>query len=81
MGEAWSGALYELRGVLGNDPQGRSVMDRVVLESHFMLGKRSGFGDGARALIAADELLYAGAHAAAIEAEMIERKFCKQSGC
>jgi hypothetical protein len=81
VGEAWSGALYELRVALGDDPQGRSVMDRVVLESHFMLGKRSGFGDGARALLAADGLLYAGAHAAAIEAEMVERKFCKASGC
>ncbi len=81
LGEAWSGALYELRGSLGSDPQGRSVMDRVVLESHFMLGKRSGFGDGARALIAADQLLYAGAHLQVLEAEMIERRFCRQSGC
>jgi hypothetical protein len=56
-------------------------MDRVVLESHFMLGKRSSFRDGARALIAADELLYAGAHVPAIEAELIERQFCKRSGC
>lgn len=81
LGEVWSSALYELRNLLGDDPQGHSVMDRVVLESHFMLGKRSGFRDGARALIAADQLLYAGAHAAAIEAEAIERKLCKQSGC
>jgi Fungalysin metallopeptidase (M36) len=81
LGEVWSGALYELRGLLGNDPQGHSVVDRVVLESHFMLGKRSGFGDAARALLAADQLLYAGAYGPAIEAEMIERKICKSSGC
>jgi hypothetical protein len=81
MGEAWSGLVYELRGALGIDPQGRSVMDRVVLESHFMLAKRSGFGDGARALLAADQLLYAGAHVPALEAELIERRFCKRSGC
>jgi hypothetical protein len=81
MGEAWSGLLYELRGALGVDPQGHSVMDRVVLESHFMLGTRSGFGDGARALLAADELLYAGVHVPVLEAELIERRFCKRSGC
>jgi Fungalysin metallopeptidase (M36) len=81
VGEAWSGLLYELRVALGADTLGQSVMDRVVLESHFMLGKRSSFRDGARALIAADELLYAGAHAPAIEAELIERQFCKRSGC
>ena len=81
IGEAWSGALYELRGSLGSDPQGRSVMDRVVLESHFMLTPGASFRDGARALIAADQLLYAGAHAPAIEAEMVERKYCKPGGC
>ncbi len=81
LGETWSGALYELRTLLGDDPQGRSVMDRVVLESHFMLGKRSGFREASRALIAADQLLYAGSHAAAIEAEAVERKFCKSPGC
>ncbi len=81
VGEAWSGLLYELRAALGADTLGQSVMDRVVLESHFMLGKRSSFRDGARALIAADELLYAGAHVPAIEAELIERQFCKRSGC
>ena len=34
--------------------------------------------DGARALIAADNLLYAGAHAAAIEAAMVQKRFCKR---
>ncbi len=81
MGEAWSGALWELRGLLGNDPKGRSIVDRVVLESHFMLDPRSGFRDGARALLAADDLLYGGAHRAALEAEMVERRFCKSGGC
>ena len=46
-----------------------------------MLGERSTFRDGARALIAADGLLYGGAHVPAIEAELIERRFCKRSGC
>ena len=47
---------------LGTDAQGRSVMDRVALESNFMLTKKSNFADGARALLAADQLLYAGVH-------------------
>ena len=81
LGELWSSALYELRVELGSDPQLRSVLDRVVLESHFMLGRRAKFSDGARALIAADALLYAGAHGAAIEAEMVERGLCDPAGC
>jgi Fungalysin metallopeptidase (M36) len=81
VGQAWSGLLYELRVALGADIQGQSVMDRVVLESHFMLGERSTFRDGARALIASDRLLYGGAHVPAIEAALIERRFCKRSGC
>lgn len=80
-GEAWSGALWELRGALGVDPEGRSVGDRVVLESHFMLGRRSNFRDAARALLAADQLLYAGAHAATIGAELVERGFCARPTC
>ena len=81
MGEVWSSALYELRVLLGNDANGQSVMDRVVLESHFMLAPRISFRDAARALLAADQLLYASAHAAAIEAEMVERKLCPAGGC
>jgi hypothetical protein len=81
LGEVWSSALYELRVLLGSDSEFRSVLDRVVLESHFMLGRRAKFRDGARALLAADALLYAGAHAAAIEAEMVERGFCGPAGC
>ena len=50
-------------------------MDRVVLESNFLLTKKSNFKDGAKALIAADQLLYGGAHVAQIEATMRARKF------
>ena len=56
-------------------------MDRVVLESHFMLSRSSNFKAGAKALIAADKLLYAGAHVAAIEDEMVAREFCPKTGC
>jgi hypothetical protein len=81
MGEAWSGALWELRGVLGVDAQGLSVADRVVLESNFMLGRRSNFRDGARALLAADQLLYGGIHTATIGAELVQRDFCATPTC
>ena len=37
-------------------------MDRVVMQSHFLLSRGSNFKAGARALIAADGLLYAGAN-------------------
>ncbi len=81
VGLAWSGAILRLRGALGLDADGQTVADRVVLESHFMLSRGSRFRDGARALIAADRLLYAGAHEAAIEAEMVARGFCRRAGC
>jgi hypothetical protein len=81
MGEAWSGALWDLRAVLGSDLDGRVVMDRVLIQSHLVLARNSNLRDGARALLAADGLLYAGAHAAAIEAEMVSRGFCASTGC
>jgi hypothetical protein len=81
VGEAWSGALWDLRSALGLDVEGRVVADRVVLESHFLLSRRANFRDGARALLAADKLLYGGAHAAPIRTEMIQRGFCKRKGC
>ncbi len=81
LGQAWSSVLYGLRGTIGDDPAGLSVMDRVVLESHFMLVPRATFRDGARALIKSDQLLYAGAHVPTIEAALVARKFCKPKGC
>jgi hypothetical protein len=81
LGEAWSSALWDLRAALGTDPEGRSVGDRVVLESHFLLTRRANFRAGARALVAADSLLYGGVHAPTITAEMVQRGFCKRAGC
>lgn len=81
VGEAWSGALWELRGALGVDSAGRAIGDRVAIQSQFMYARRSGFRDAARALIAADELLYAGVHAPTVEAEMMERGLCPKRGC
>jgi len=81
VGRAWSGALWDLRGILGTDTGGLSVADRVIIESHFLLDRNSDFRDGARALIAADKLLYAGAHIGPIKAEMAQRGFCRKTGC
>ncbi len=77
LGEVWSSTLFELRQTLGDDASGQSVMDRVTLESNFMLTKGASFKSGAKALLAADQLLYAGAHVPTIQAELTERKFCK----
>jgi hypothetical protein len=81
IGELWSGALWKLRAALGIDLLGRSIIDRDVLESHFMLTRTANFREGARALLAADQSLYGGANAAAITAELVSRGLCPASGC
>ena len=77
VGQIWSSTLFELRTALGNDTVGLSVMDRVALESNFLLTKKSNYKDGGKALLTADQLLYAGAHVPQIQAAMTARKFCK----
>ena len=51
--------LFELRAALGDDTNGQSIMDRVVLESNFMLADGRELRGRRRALLAADQLLYA----------------------
>ena len=51
-------------------------MDRVVLEANFLNTKKTSYKDAGRALLASDQLLYAGAHAAQIQAALTARKFC-----
>ena len=76
VGEAWSSALWSLRGSLGDDISGHAIMDRVVLESHLLLPDTSPtFSEGAAALIDADGELYGGTHCVAIRATMISREF------
>ncbi len=67
-GELWSGALWKLRAQLGAD-----TMDRVLLESHFMLGTSSSFFTAAQALVTADALLDGGTHGDVIRRGMIAR--------
>jgi MYXO-CTERM domain-containing protein len=56
-GELWSGALWRARTVVGAD-----VMDRLVLESHFLLSTSATFQEGADAILAVDADLHAGAN-------------------
>jgi hypothetical protein len=46
-----------------------------------MLSRNSNFRDGARALLAADQILYGGIHATQITTELIQRDLCPASGC
>ena len=75
VGEAWSGALWDLRTSLGDDGLGHAIMDRVVIASHEFLLKDAFFDEAAEALLDADDDLYAGAHASAIEDVMEDRGF------
>jgi hypothetical protein len=82
VGEVWSSALWKLRGELGNDGDGMSVMDRVYLAAQFMYGFNEKFGGptgAAHDLQCADDNLYPapgnchGQHYTEISAEMTAR--------
>ncbi len=73
VGQVWSSALWRLRGQLGEDGAGKSVMDRVVLQSNFALPAGAGFRDAAEALLRADQQLYDGLHREAIAGELRAR--------
>jgi hypothetical protein len=81
VGQVVSSTLFSLRQTLGNDTNGQSIIDRVVLEANFMNSKGTTYKSFGKAIVSADQLLYAGAHIPTIEAELIDRKFCKSSGC
>ncbi len=81
VGQVVAATLFELRTTLGADTNGQAIMDRVTLEANFTNSKGTTFKSFAKGLIAADQLLYAGAHIPVIEQELIDRKFCKSSGC
>jgi hypothetical protein len=52
-GEIWSAALWDIFQAVG-----RTVTDRIVLYSHFLVPNNPDFADGANALLAADLALY-----------------------
>jgi hypothetical protein len=49
----WSAALWDIC-----QSAGRTVSDRIVLYSHFLVPSNPDFADGANALLAADAVLY-----------------------
>jgi len=52
-GEIWSATLWDIFQSVG-----RTVTDRIVLFSHFLVPSNPDFADGANALLAADAVLY-----------------------
>ena len=81
VGQVVASTLFELRQSLGSDANGQSIVDRVVLEANFTNSRGTTFKSFAKGILAADQLLYAGAHIPTLEALLVERKFCKSSGC
>lgn len=75
-GQIWSAALWDLFKATGD----RGATDSIVLRSHFLVPASPNFKDGADALLAADELLFAGAHQGAICSVMSARGV-PTSGC
>ena len=60
-GQIWSATLWDVRRALG-----RTIADRIILESHFQLDGFTTFARGARAIIDADRNLYRGQNAEAL---------------
>ena len=56
-GEIWAAGLWRARTAVGAD-----VMDRLVIESHFLLTTNEPFRNGAMAIVLADQMVFAGAH-------------------
>ena len=68
--------LLDLRTSLGSDADGHSIMDRIVLEANFMGSRKTNYRSTGKALLAADDMLYAGVHKPEIQAALTQRKFC-----
>ena len=89
VGQAWSSALYDLRVALGDDLQGDSVADTVVLLSHELAPPGPTFAEAAKALLDADDSEYPlgfpgdgiGQHCLMIRNEMLDREFLDSYSC
>jgi Zn-dependent metalloprotease len=67
-GEIWSACLWELRAALG-----RGTTEKLVIAHHFLLGRDSGFEDGANVLITADKNLNKGENESVIRDVFVRR--------
>ena len=65
-GEMWSAALWDLRARLGGN-----LMDRLVIEAHFLLGSSSSFFTAGQSLITADLNLNGGVNGTLIRRRLI----------
>lgn len=81
VGEVWSSALLGLRDDLGDDLDGDSVVDTVVLASHEMLPPSPSFQQASKALLEADQAIYAGIHCLLIEDALSSRRLFEGNGC
>jgi Zn-dependent metalloprotease len=67
-GEIWSACLWELRAALGRKPT-----EILVIAHHFLISRKAGFEDAARALIMADKNLNHGANESVIRDVFVRR--------
>jgi hypothetical protein len=67
-GRAWSGALWQIRSLIGG-----SATDRMVIQSHFALPVNASFHDASVALLSADRQLHGGAHYGAARDVLVAR--------
>jgi hypothetical protein len=67
-GEIWSACLWELRAALG-----RGKTEKLVIAHHFLLGRDSGFEDGANALLISDKNLNKGENESVIRDIFVRR--------
>lgn len=67
-GQIWSGALWEIWNALG-----RTMTDKLIIKSHGDLSSQARFGEGADAIIQADQFYNSGANLAVI-ADVFRRR-------
>lgn len=67
-GEIWSATLWELFNALSKD-----VTDHLVLDSHSLVPTNPTFCDGAKALLAADQMRYSGVHVGSVVDVYLDR--------
>ncbi|MBI1808143.1 MAG: M36 family metallopeptidase [Ignavibacteria bacterium] len=71
-GQIWSSVLMVLWSDLG-----RAVMDKLVLQSHYLLGANPTMHDNACAIIQADRSLYGGSHINTLFQRFVARGFLR----
>jgi hypothetical protein len=72
-GEIWSAALAKSRATLGAD-----LMDKLVIEAHFLLSANETFAAAVDAILASDQSLNAGADLAVLKKNFIEQGLSRE---